>query len=153
VNRPSLDSALRHGLICAVAAFASLPAAAADIECSPNPIGPGDTVRVLKHDRSLDELAVVRPDGVTWVILVVGQPPADLPSLMSTEELADTTELRLEVAQLRGLPWVHAAVPEPVFTEAGRYRLVLADVLESEEPGAECLLDYDPDLPATSRID
>jgi hypothetical protein len=153
VNRPSLDSALRHGLICAVAALPSLPAAAADIECSPNRIGPGDTVRVLKHDRSLDELAVVRPDGVTWVFLVVGQPPADLPSLMSTEQLADTTELQLEVAQLRGLPWVHAAVPEPVFTEAGRYRLVLSDVLESDEPGAECLLNYDPDLPAKPPSD
>lgn len=153
MNRPSLDSALRHSVICTVAAFASLPAAAADIECNPSRIGPGDTVRVLKHDRSLDELAVVRPDGVTWVFLVVGQPPADLPSLMSTEELADTTELQLEVAQLRGLPWVHAAAPEPVFTEAGRYRLVLADVLESEEPGAECLLDYDPDLPAKSPSD
>jgi hypothetical protein len=153
VNRARLNTAVRLGLICAVAALLSLPAAAADIECSPNRIGPGDTVRVLKTDRSLDELAVVRPDGVTWVFLVVGQPPADLPSLMSTEELADTTELQLEVAQLRGLPWVHAAVPEPVFTEAGRYRLVLADVLESEEPGAECLLDYDPDRPAKSLSD
>ncbi len=153
MNRATLDCAVRLGVICAVAALLSLPAAAADIECSPNRIGPGDTVRVLKHDRSLDELAVVRPDGVTWVFLVVGQPPADLPSLMSTEELADTTELQLKVAQLRGLPWVHAAVPEPVFTVAGRYRLVLADVLESEEPGAECLLDYDPDLPAKPPSD
>ncbi|WP_395792124.1 hypothetical protein [Aquimonas sp.] len=77
MNRAPLDTALRLGLICAVASLLSLPAAAADIECSPNRIGPGDTVRVLKHDRSLDELAVVRPDGVTWVFLVVGQPPAD----------------------------------------------------------------------------
>ncbi len=144
MNRSALWPLLLRGLICTVLANAGLSTAAAAIECSPGRIGPGDTLRVLKSDRSLDELAVVRPDGVTWVFLVVSQPPADLPLLMTTEELADTTELQLEVAQLRGLPWVHDAVAEPVFTVAGQYRLVLADVLESEEPASECLFDYDP---------
>lgn len=144
----SLRSIAGHGLICALLATVGRPATAADIECSPSRIGPGDTLTVLKNDRSLDELAVVRPDGLTWMFLVVAQPPADLPFLMTTEALADTTELQLDVAQLRGLPWVHEAEPEPVFTAAGRYRLVLADVLESEEPASECMVDYDPGLPA-----
>lgn len=148
MTRSAFGPTVGRGLICALLATVGLPASADDIECSPSRIGPGDTLRVLKNDRSLDELAVVRPDGLTWVFLVVAQPPADLPLLMTTEELADTTELQLEVAQLRGLPWVHEAEPEPVFTAAGRYRLVLADVLESEEPASECLLDYDPDLSA-----
>ncbi len=145
MRRLALGSVMRRAWVCVALAMAALPACAADIECSPSRIGPGDTVRVLKNDRSLDELAVVRPDDVTWVFLVVGQPPDDFPALMSTEELADTSELQLEVSTLRGLPWVHAAVPEPVFTVPGRYRLVLADVLESEEPASECLLDYAPD--------
>lgn len=148
MSRLASGSMVRRAWLCAVLAVAVLPASAADIECSPSRIGPGDTVRVIKSDRSLDELAIVRPDDITWVFLVVGQPPADFPALMSTEELADTTELRLEVSTLRGLPWVHEAKPEPVFTVAGRYRLVLADVLESEEPASECLLDYAPDIAA-----
>ena len=112
--------------------------------CGPSVVRPGDTLVLSKQANALRELAVLRPGASIPHVLVVDAAPAGTPGLMSPEQLASATEVRLTVADLLGLAWREEESPERVFSVAGVYEFRLSTRLESEEGAFVCRVRYQP---------
>lgn len=112
--------------------------------CGPSVVRPGDTLVLSKQANALRELAVLRPGASIPHVLVVDAAPAGMPALMSPEQLASATEVRLPVADLLGLAWREEAALERVFTVAGVYEFRLSTRIESEEGAFVCRVRYQP---------
>lgn len=114
------------------------------VRCSPTVVSQFDTIVLSKQSTALRELAVLRPEAKVAHFLVVDLPPENMSSLMSPDQLASATEVRISVAELVGLEWSAGASPELVFTVPGTYQLWLSTNLESEEGAYVCKLRYQP---------
>ncbi|KAB8196221.1 hypothetical protein FKV24_004550 [Lysobacter maris] len=112
--------------------------------CSPAVVGPDDTLVLSKHSRALRELAVRGPDGGAPYFLVVGQLPAEMKPLMSSDQLGEASEVRIRVAELIGLRWSTDSLPEPVFTNPGIHEFWISTNLESEDGAHVCQVRYEP---------
>ena len=112
--------------------------------CSPEAVLSGDTLLLFKNSHELRELAVQRPRSGTSHFLVVDMPPPEMRPLMSPEQLADSTNIRIVVGKLTGLEWREGAVQEPIFTVSGTYVFILSSVLESEEYAYMCRVQFQP---------
>lgn len=148
-------------LIIATAAMLALPAQSeapqtalwSDPEvfrCGPSVVRPGDTLVLSKQSSALRELAVLRPGASLPLVLVVDAAPAGTPGLISAEQLARATEVRLPVADLLGLAGREDESIERVFTDAGVYEFRLSTRLESEESAFVCNVRYQPSVMTAS---
>lgn len=113
--------------------------------CRPNVLTRDDTLVLRKRSVLLRELAVRRPGEQVPHFLVVDLPPERMKPLMSTDELSRTSEVRVNVPELIGLPWKVDASAEPVFTVPGTYEFWLSTNLESEDGAYVCRVTYRPD--------
>jgi|GEM_PF-1360582 len=113
-------------------------------DCSPKKAGPGQSIVFSKRLHDLDELAVLTPRGETMHFLVVGSPPEEMRPLMTPEELATATAFSVETSSLQGLEWKNGSRPEKIFQEAGIYEFLASTILESEEGGYKCTVEYSP---------
>jgi hypothetical protein len=87
------------------------------------------------------ELAIHRHSDNAPYFLVVQLPPADMRILMTREEFAEATTVRLSTAT-SGYKWVKDGGNERIFTTPGTYTIQVSEVLESEIGGYTCTVEY-----------
>jgi hypothetical protein len=122
----------------------SRTAAAGALKCSPETIGKGQILRIQLGRAHPSELAIMRPDGGFFFLAQksLGVNVHAIPS----EIFIGMTSLELEVDSLMAHRWeIDSVGYERVFTDKGRYKLILGETLESDlEPYLSCEIDYKP---------
>ena len=115
------------------------------IACEPSVLKPGGKEMVKLGPLNGYELAISRDEDRTSYFLVVQMPLPEMKPLMSRPQFARTRSLEITEATM-GFPWLDGAPGnQRIFTRAGRYRVVVADALESDaRDGFECTIDYAP---------
>jgi hypothetical protein len=141
-------------IILAAALLISDPAAESDgyepaewlvdgrvISCSPDSLSAsGSLVLSLGPDHG-HELAVRRVSDNSWYFLVVGQPPEEVPQLMTAEDFAIAKSVEI-AASFKSRAWAADAPLEPIFNQRGVYEAYISDTLESEVGGYFCSFNY-----------
>jgi hypothetical protein len=111
------------------------------LSCSPDSLSASDTLILSLGPGHGDELAIRRVSDNSWYFLVVGQPPKDLPQLMTPD--AFSVAERVEIpASIESRAWAVDAPLEPIFSRPGEYEVYVSDILESEVGGYVCNFNY-----------
>jgi hypothetical protein len=104
------------------------------------------------------DLAVVGPDG-TYLFIAFSEPNKRSPvqPIIDEETFRNMTQVRLVTTNAKGVPWVLEKKPSGatrrIFTKTGRYRVLLSQALETEDPilDASCEVDYVNVVPSKVR--
>lgn len=106
--------------------------------CSPSRLSRSGVLTLRFASPHAAELAVVRPDRNFFFIAQRRLPGSQMATGMPSEVFAGVVELKIQPGAFTATKWhVNAKEPEPVFTTPGKYRFVLADRIESEDPEAQ----------------
>jgi hypothetical protein len=129
------------------APVAAVPApAAGTLRCTPDRVGPADTITLtmgVPHGR---ELSVESPAGEFFMLVLAEPRPDDGPMLMPAERFRAAAAVRLPVASLRAKPYVAGRdTAERVFARPGAYRFRVAEVLNTDDgtPVRQCTVRLD----------
>lgn len=117
----------------------------AGLSCSPKTLKSGDTLILRFRMPHPKELAILAPDRRVWYFLVY-QPSESTPMpIIDKARFAGMHELRLPVSTARGVPWVAGKnSSEIIFQQAGKYEVVLTDILETEGlPSFRCTVRFE----------
>jgi len=111
------------------------------LNCTPAAFGDSEFLLVTLGPGHGAELAILRHSDDAPYFLVVQSPPADMRILMTREEFAEATTVRLSTAT-SGYRWVKDGENERIFTTPGRYTIQVSELLESELGGHTCTVEY-----------
>lgn len=106
------------------------------LSCSPTVVRPGSELTLHFAMPHPAELAVVAPDG-TWFFLVyepAGE-PAEKQPLADKASFQKMTDMHFDISGAKAAPWIYGRnSKEPIFSQPGKYRFVLSDVLGTDAP-------------------
>ena len=117
--------------------------------CSPLKLYQGETLTIALPVPHGSDLAVVGPDG-TYFFLAFSQPDKGSPvqPVLHEKTFRNMTQVKLLTTEAKGVPWIEqntlSGASEMIFTKTGRYRVLLSEALETEDPiiEASCEVDY-----------
>lgn len=111
------------------------------LACSPNVLGPNDTLILRLGPKHGSELAIRRLHDQTSYFLVIGSPPAEMKPLMTTEAFSRAKEVKIP-AGYEAVPWASDSKKAPIFSKSGKYVVQVSDNLESHGRGHYCNVQF-----------
>ena len=105
------------------------------VACTPTTFGPNDTLTLRMGTPHGDQLAIHSPDRTTYSLVypTLGKPRRNY-SLIPSEEFRNVATFRV-APDVRAIPQIYGrdTTLEPVFTQPGKYLIVMGENLASEE--------------------
>jgi len=117
------------------------------LSCTPNRLGPADTLTIKMPVPHFQELAVYHQKSRSWWFLVYWPDPSMVGAkpIISREEFITTPLVKLKVKEAKGTLWTGNTKSDQIFVQPGTYSIFLSDNLESEAGGYTCAVEYVPD--------
>ena len=114
--------------------------------CTPDELEPGTEMTVVLPKTHGSDFAVIAPNG-TFYFISFEQPDSASPiqPIFPADVFRGMTTLAIKVDDTRGVEWKQGGAERAlIFRKSGKYRLVVSDNLETEDPELQgfCNVEY-----------